>query len=121
VRAFGVVGLLLGAYLILVSSVALLFLGRGANAFWLTEQLVVGNIYRRMRNPMSLGLYLASVGIGLLAGSTYWTLGTLCGAIPVHLFYLKFFEEYELELRLGQAYLEYKQRVPSLLPGRIRH
>jgi protein-S-isoprenylcysteine O-methyltransferase Ste14 len=39
-------------------------------------------------------------------------------AIPVHVFYLKYFEEYELELRLGQEYLEYKRRVPFLLPKR---
>jgi hypothetical protein len=36
--------------------------------------------------------------------------------IPVHLFYLKYFEEYELELRLGPSYLEYKQQVPFLVP-----
>ena len=116
VRTVGAIGLLLGAYLIFVSNIALLHLGQGANAFWLTKRLVVGNIYERIRNPMSLGLYLGSVGIGLLAGSTYFTLGTLFGAIPVHILYLKFFEEYELELRLGQTYLEYKQRVPFLLP-----
>jgi len=28
--------------------------------------------------------------------------------IPAHVFYLKHFEEYELELRMGQAYVEYK-------------
>jgi protein-S-isoprenylcysteine O-methyltransferase Ste14 len=30
------------------------------------------------------------------------------------------FEEYELELRLGQTYLDYKQRVHFLLPGWFR-
>ena len=112
----GALGLLIGAYLIFVSNIALRFLGQGANAFWLTKRLVIGNIYRRMRNPMSLGLYLGSVGIGLLVGSTYMTLGALLGVIPAHIFYLKYFEEYELELRMGQSYVEYKQRVPFLLP-----
>jgi protein-S-isoprenylcysteine O-methyltransferase Ste14 len=116
VRLVGAVGLLLGVYLLFVSNIALLHLGDGANAFFLTKRLVVGNIYQRMRNPMSLGLYVGSAGIGLLAGSTYFTFGTLSAVMPVHIFYLKYFEEYELELRLGQSYLEYKQRVPFLLP-----
>ncbi len=113
----GALGLLIGTYLVVVSTVALLLWGKGANAFWLTKRLVVGNIYERLRNPMSLGLYLWSVGIGLLVGSTYMTLGALLVVIPVHVFYLKYFEEYELALRMGQSYLEYKQRVPFLLPG----
>jgi len=29
---------------------------------------------------------------------------------------LKFFEELELELRFGSSYLEYKRRVPFLIP-----
>jgi protein-S-isoprenylcysteine O-methyltransferase Ste14 len=116
VRLIGAVGLLLGAYLIFASNMALRRLGQGANAFFLTKRLVVENLYERMRNPMSLGLYVGSAGIGLLAGSTYFTLGTVFAVVPVHIFYLKYFEEYELELRLGQTYLEYKQRVPFLLP-----
>jgi protein-S-isoprenylcysteine O-methyltransferase Ste14 len=112
----GALGLLIGTYLLVVSNVALRLWGQGANAFVLTQRLVVGNIYERMRNPMSLGLYLWSVGIGLLVGSTYLTLGALLAVIPVHVFYLKYFEEYELALRMGQSYMEYKRRVPFLLP-----
>ncbi|MGD1994280.1 MAG: methyltransferase [Anaerolineae bacterium] len=121
VLALGVLGLLIGAYLVLVSNVALRLLGKGANAFWLTKELVVGSIYKRMRNPMALGIYTGALAIGLLVGSTYMTLGTLFVVIPVHVFYLKYFEEYELELRLGQPYVEYKEQVPFLLPRWIPH
>jgi len=38
--------------------------------------------------------------------------------IPAHLLFLIYFEELELELRLGPAYLDYKQRVPFLIPKR---
>lgn len=116
VLTVGILGLLIGAYLFIVSNVALGLFGEGMSAFWLTRQLVVGNIYKRTRNPMSLGFYLGAVGIGLLLGSTYMTLGALLVAIPVHIFYLKYFEEYELELRMGQSYVAYKQQVPFLLP-----
>jgi len=119
ILTFGALGLLVGAYLLLVSNVALRRFGKGAHAFRLTQRLVVGSIYRQMRNPMSLGLYLGSVGFGLLLRSTYLTLGALLVVIPVHVFYLKYFEEYELELRMGQSYLEYKRRVPFLFPRLI--
>lgn len=115
--AGGVLLLLMGAYLFVVSNIALNWLGRGASAFLLTRRLVVGTIYKRVRNPMSLGFYLGAIGIGLLVRSTYMTLGALLIAIPIHVFYLKYFEEYELELRMGDPYLEYKQRVPFLVPG----
>jgi protein-S-isoprenylcysteine O-methyltransferase Ste14 len=112
----GTLGVLIGVYLFVVSNGALRFSGKGAPAFLLTERLVTGGIYKRTRNPMSLGLYFGSVGIGMLTGSTYCTLGAILMVIPVHIFYLKYFEEFELGLRMGRPYLEYKQRVPFLLP-----
>ena len=112
----GALGLLTGTCLFIVANIALGLSGDGAAAFLLTKRLVAGNIYTRTRNPMSLGFYLGAVGLGLIVGSTYMTLGALLVVIPVHVFYLKCFEEYELELRLGQSYVAYKQQVPFLLP-----
>jgi protein-S-isoprenylcysteine O-methyltransferase Ste14 len=68
---------------------------------------------------MSLGFYLGAVGFGLLVRSTTLTFGVLFGVIPLHIFYLKYFEELELEMRLGQPYLAYKQSVPFLFPSWI--
>ncbi|MDH4198027.1 MAG: hypothetical protein OEW05_11500 [Candidatus Aminicenantes bacterium] len=116
VTMVGLLGFLVGMYLFMAANVALRRLGQGANAFRLTKRVVVGDIYERTRNPMSLGFYLWAAGGGLFVRSTYLTLLTLLIAIPVHVFYLKYFEEYELELRLGESYLEYKRRVPFLLP-----
>jgi protein-S-isoprenylcysteine O-methyltransferase Ste14 len=42
----------------------------------------------------------------------------LIAIIPAHLLYLIYFEELEVGLRLGPAYLEYKQSVPFLIPRR---
>jgi len=116
-QLLGMTALLIGFCLIPASNMALWSLGSGANAFLMTKRPVVGSIYKWTRNPMSLGGYLIAVGIGLLIGSTYLTVGALLLFIPAHVFYLKYFEEYELELRLGQSYIEYKQRVPFLIPG----
>lgn len=114
--AVGLVLFVPGLYLSGASNAALNKLGHGAAAFKLTKSVVQSAVYERTRNPMSLGYYLAIAGISLLAGSTYLTCVALLLVVPAHAFNLKYFEELELELRYGQSYLEYKQRVPFLIP-----
>jgi protein-S-isoprenylcysteine O-methyltransferase Ste14 len=105
-----------GLYFLLVSNKLLRDLGSGANAFRLTKQIVEGDIYKRTRNPMSLGYYLLALSIGFISGSTVATLVVLLAIVPAHLFFLKFFEELELGLRFGESYEQYKQKVPFLIP-----
>lgn len=112
----GLVLLGVGLGLVVVSNRALIKLGKGSAAFLLTEELVADGVYGRSRNPMSLGFYLACVGVGMIAGSLSVTLGVLLVILPVHIFNLRHFEERELEIRYGQPYVEYKRRVPFLLP-----
>lgn len=116
---FLVTGILLalpGLYYFVVSNRLLRALGSGANAFRLTKQIVGMDIYQRTRNPMSLGYYLTSLSLGFVTGSRFFTLAVLLGIIPAHLFFLKFFEEVELELRFGKSYKEYRRKVPFLFP-----
>lgn len=82
--------------------------------------MVSKDVYKLTRNPMSLGFYLGCLALGLLSGSTYFTLWVLIEVIPVHVFFLKFFEERELELRFGRTYMDYRKKVPFLIPG-FRH
>ena len=113
-------GLLLGLpglYFLGASNKLLRALGSGANAFRLTEKIVAADVYRRTRNPMSLGYYLGWLALGLIFGSRTLTLIVLLGVIPAHLVFLKFFEERELELRFGEGYKEYKGKVPFLFPN----
>lgn len=112
----GIVLAIPGLYLLGISNRLVRALGGGANAFRLTKRIVEQDIYKRTRNPMSLGYYLFCLSIGFVSGSTFLTLGVLLGLIPAHIFFLKFFEELELELRFGESYKEYKQNVPFLLP-----
>lgn len=107
-----------GLYLLGISNRLLRARGHGANAFRLTKQVVEHDIYSATRNPMSLGYYLAALSLSLLVGSTVLTLYVLLGLIPAHLFFLKFFEERELELRFGEPYSQYRQTVPFLIPKR---
>ena len=105
-----------GLYFLGISGKLLRAQGSGANALRLTEQIVVTDIYKRTRNPMSLGYYLWTLGLGFILGSRLVTLVVLLGFIPAHIFFLKFFEELELELRFGEAYKQYKGKVPFLIP-----
>ncbi|HET9909354.1 MAG TPA: methyltransferase [Anaerolineales bacterium] len=113
----GIVLAVPGLYFLAVSNKSLRALGSGTNAFRLTKHIVEGDIYKYTRNPMSLGYYLFSLGVGFISGSTLLTLYVLFGLIPAHLFFLRFFEELELELRLGESYKEYKQKTPFLIPS----
>ena len=112
----GIILAIPGLYFLGISNKSLRALGSGANAFRLTKRIVEKDIYRYTRNPMSLGYYLFSLGVGFISGSTLLTLGVLLGLIPAHVFFLKFFEELELELRFGESYKQYKQKVPFLIP-----
>ncbi|WP_129631128.1 methyltransferase family protein [Candidatus Oscillochloris fontis] len=114
---FGLIIAIPGLYFLSISNRKLRALGSGANAFRLTQRVVVQDVYRMTRNPMSFGYYLSALSLSLITGSTLLTLYTLFGIIPVHIFFLKYFEEYELELRLGDSYRTYKTQVPFLLPS----
>jgi protein-S-isoprenylcysteine O-methyltransferase Ste14 len=116
---FLVLGILLvipGVYLMAVTNRLLRSRGSGSAAFILTKRIVDDDIYKRTRNPMSLGFYLLALGVAFISGSTFATLAVLLGIIPSHLLFIKYFEETELELRFGESYLEYKKTVPFLVP-----
>ena len=116
---FLVAGILLGIpglYFLGISNKLLRALGSGANAFRLTKQIVETDVYQRTRNPMSFGYYLGAIALGFVSGSRLLTLAVILGVIPAHIFFLKYFEELELELRFGESYKEYKQSVPFLFP-----
>lgn len=112
----GIVLAVPGLYFLAVSNKSLRALGSGTNAFRLTKHIVEADIYRYTRNPMSLGYYLFALAAGFISGSTLLTLYVLFGLIPAHLFFLRFFEELELELRLGESYKAYKQKTSFLIP-----
>ena len=114
--AAGAVLLSVGVSLALLSFKELGMRGRGAPSFLLAKEVVTDGLYQRSRNPLALGWYLFCLGGSVMAGSTYLMLHTLLLLVPAHVFYLKHFEEFELEIRFGAPYRQYKQSVPFLLP-----
>jgi protein-S-isoprenylcysteine O-methyltransferase Ste14 len=116
-KAVAFATMFIGIGFIILAAGSLLFRGQGFPLMILTEKLADNLLYKRTRNPMMFGFFLTVVAIGLLIGSSFFTLWSLIGFIPAIIFWLKFFEECELEMRFGQSYREYKQRVPFLIPS----
>jgi protein-S-isoprenylcysteine O-methyltransferase Ste14 len=85
-RIAGIILAIPGLYFLWMSNKSLRALGSGANAFLLTKRIVEKDIYKYTRNPMSLGYYLFSLGLGFISGSTCLTFGVLLGLVPAHVF-----------------------------------
>jgi protein-S-isoprenylcysteine O-methyltransferase Ste14 len=80
-----------------------------------TRTLVIGGLYRYVRNPMYVSLLLAIAGQALVLGR--WNL--LAYAVIVWIFpalFVKFYEEPTLVKTYGAAYEEYRRNVPAWIP-----
>jgi protein-S-isoprenylcysteine O-methyltransferase Ste14 len=80
------------------------------------QKLTTGGLYAYSRNPMLMSIFLIVLATGLLSGSLSLTL--LFAPLFVLFFYFQvtLIEEKEMELKFGQAYLDYKKRVPHFFP-----
>jgi protein-S-isoprenylcysteine O-methyltransferase Ste14 len=79
------------------------------------ERLVVGGVYRYVRNPMYVAVLAAIVGQGLLLGR----LGLLLYAAATWLVvaaFVRWYEEPTLTRRFGEDYETYKRAVPAWWP-----
>ena len=114
-RAAGLVMTLLGTVLAVRS--ALLLAGRGRPVRGRRPAFVVAGPYVRMRNPLLVGALIALGGVALRAGP--WTAAAvmLVGWVGAHA-WVVWVEEPRLLGRFGQAYEEYRRRVPRWLPRR---
>src|SRR3974390_747268 len=86
-------------------------------AIALSRRLATDWFYSRTRNPMVLATLLFLVALALRLRSTSLLTWSLLGAAPAWISMLKIYEERELGIRFGQAYQDYKERTPMLLPG----
>lgn len=80
-----------------------------------TEKLVADGPYRRVRNPLYLGTFLMSVGIGLLASRLGFALLAIGAAVRILRLIGR--EEAELEAQQGENFREFCRRVPRLFPS----
>jgi protein-S-isoprenylcysteine O-methyltransferase Ste14 len=80
-----------------------------------TEQLVVGGLYRYVRNPMYLAVLSVIVGQALILGrAALWIYALVVAAAFVT--FVKAYEEPTLAARYGEAYERYRREVPGWIP-----
>jgi protein-S-isoprenylcysteine O-methyltransferase Ste14 len=79
------------------------------------HELVTTGPYRIVRHPIYTGLLLALAGSALALGAWRGILGVLI-AVPA-LWWKLSLEEAWLQQQFGQAYADYRRRVPPLIPG----
>lgn len=80
-----------------------------------TERLVVGGIYRHVRNPMYVAVLAIILGQALLFSSWALVAYATIAAIAMVSF-VKFYEEPTLARRYGADYEAYRSAVPGWLP-----
>jgi protein-S-isoprenylcysteine O-methyltransferase Ste14 len=105
----------------LLTMVNLALKGLGAPfAIALSRKLAVDWMYAWTRNPMVLAGLALLLALGIWFQSTLFVLWALILFAPALLFFVKVYEERELELRFGTSYIEYKYRTPMLWPRKPR-
>ena len=80
-----------------------------------TETLVADGPYRHVRNPLYLGTFLMSVGLGFLASRSGFVVLAMGAAIRILRLIGR--EEAELEKDQGERFREFCRRVPSIFPS----
>jgi protein-S-isoprenylcysteine O-methyltransferase Ste14 len=80
-----------------------------------TERLVVGGLYRYVRNPMYLAVLAAILGQALLLGQAVLVAYAVVVLVTVVSF-VRGYEEPTLRERFGPAYDDYRAAVPGWLP-----
>ena len=111
---FGLIGYAAGIVFVVLGEVVRFW---AAGYISKDSTIASGGPYAFVRNPLYFGSLLLSIGYGLVSG-----LGIIGVAVMVG-FYLLFhlaailYEEAFLKQKFGQAYLDYYNRVPRLLPS----
>ena len=78
--------------------------------------LITTGPYAYVRNPMLSGVFLLLFGLGFLFQSVTLLFIFTPLFIVINVLELKAIEEPELAMRLGPAYLNYKERTPMFFP-----
>jgi protein-S-isoprenylcysteine O-methyltransferase Ste14 len=115
-RVLGVVLLVAGLIVLIQAFVRFVVEGLGTPVpVAAPERLVVGGVYRYVRNPMYVAILAAIVGQALLLGR----LGLMLYAAAIWLIaaaFVRWYEEPALTRRFGTGYEAYRRAVPAWWP-----
>jgi protein-S-isoprenylcysteine O-methyltransferase Ste14 len=116
VRILGAVLVVAGAVVLVHAFARFVVEGLGTPApIAPTEHLVVGGLYRYVRNVMYLAVTAAIAGQALLLGSIVLLVYAALAWAGMAAF-ARFYEEPTLASRYGARYEEYRRAVPAWLP-----
>jgi protein-S-isoprenylcysteine O-methyltransferase Ste14 len=119
-RSGGVVFMVLGGILSLLSAGTFVARGKGTPApFDAPREFVAAGVYRYVRNPMYIGGWAVLFGFGLFLDSFSVLFLSLAALFLAHLFVVGY-EEPKLREKFGAAYQEYCHTVPRWIPRRAR-
>jgi protein-S-isoprenylcysteine O-methyltransferase Ste14 len=119
----------IGSVLVIITGAACLLTvinlalkGFGAPFFIvLSRKLAADWLYAWTRNPMVLAALSFFLSLGIWFQSALFVLWVLTLFAPALLFFVKVYEERELEFRFGVSYLEYKSKTPMLFPRKPKN
>ena len=116
IRAFGVLLIVTGVPALVYSFVRFVVEGVGTPApVAPTEHLVVGGLYRHVRNPMYVAVLAVIVGQALILGEAILlAYASIAGAAMAA--FAHWYEEPALFRRFGEPYETYRQNVPAWWP-----
>jgi len=119
--AIGLVLVIISGAAFLLTVVNLALKGLGAPFFIaLSRKLTADWMYAWTRNPMVLAGLAFLLSMGIWYQSALFVVWALILFTPALLFFVKVYEERELEIRFGASYLEYRSRTPMLFPRKPR-
>lgn len=118
VRVAGLIMIILGAIVLVQAFARFVAEGRGTPApVAPTERLVVGGLYRYVRNPMYLAVLSVILGQLLVLGRLVLLGYTAVVALAVTAF-VHWYEEPALSQQFGDDYRRYRANVPGWWPRR---
>jgi len=109
-----------GLFLMLFSIAYFLWVWGTPVPFSPPPKLVTTGPYGFTRNPMLTGIFIQLFGLSIALGSPSLALIFTPLFIIINVWELKKVEEPELARRLGEAYVQYKKRVPMFFPFRTK-
>jgi len=86
----------------------------------LSSRLATDWMYRWTRNPMVLCTLPWLFSLGLMYRSLWVVVWLAVSVTPGWIFFVRRYEERELQIRFGDSYDEYRRRTPFLWPRRPR-
>jgi hypothetical protein len=86
-------------------------------AGWLRKDLALttGGPFRYVRNPHYLGTLVSAAGLLVIVGDWWWAAGSAAAFCVIYVLTIRAEETYLAQAH-GQAYAEYRARVPRLVP-----